>query len=101
MLLIVKSSRFTLPKSIPPQTRRAVTIPRPPLESSQQEESRCAVSIFVRSIFGLSLFETCESKAQTKIDTVDLDSPRRIFIRLALIPFRGPSVCWEIDFLVG
>ena len=34
-------------KLIPRRTRRAMTIPRPPFESSRQKESRSAVPIFV------------------------------------------------------
>ena len=34
--------------------------------------------IFVKSIFRVLFFETCENKVPTKIVTEDLDSPRRI-----------------------
>ena len=65
-------------KSIAGRTRRATTIPRPPLESSQRGESKSALTIFVKFIFDLLLFETSEYRVPTKIVKADLDSPRRI-----------------------
>ena len=70
--------RLTHQKSIRQHTRRATTIPRPPLEISWQGEFRSAVTIFVKFIFGVLFFETCENRVPTKIVTADLDSPRRI-----------------------
>ena len=53
-------------KLIPRRTRRAMTIPRPPLESSQQGGFRSAVSIFVRSIFGVSFLKHVKTGSQQK-----------------------------------
>ena len=65
-------------KTIFRKSRGVTTIPRPPLESSRRGEFRSAVTIFVKSIFGVLFFETCENRVLTKIVTVDLDLPRRI-----------------------
>ena len=40
-------------KSIPQQTRKSTTIPRPPFESSQRREFKYAMSTFVHFIFDL------------------------------------------------
>ena len=38
-------------------------------------KNRSAGPIFVKTIFGLLFFETCENRVPTKIDPADLDSP--------------------------
>ena len=65
-------------KLICQRTRRATTIPRPPLESSRRGESRSAWYTFVNHIFDLLIFETSETMAPTKNYQADLDPPRRI-----------------------
>ena len=47
------TSSINTQKSIYQQTRRATTVPRPPLESSWQGESKSALTIFVKLIFDL------------------------------------------------
>ena len=74
-------------KIIPKKNVRAATIPRPPLESYQQEESRSAWSIFVKFIFDLFFQNNFPNNAHTKIDHADLDSPRRILVFRGLRPF--------------
>ena len=65
-------------KSVCRQTKRAMTIPRPPLESSPRGEFGSAVTVFVRSIIGVLFFEICDNRVPTKIVMADLDLPRRI-----------------------
>ena len=77
---------------------RATAIPRPPLESSRQEESRSAWSIFVKFIFDLFFQNNFPNNAQTKVDHADLDLLRQILICRGLRPFWGASVCTRIDF---
>ena len=50
---------------------------------SRRQERRSATSIH----FWPLIFETCENRARTKIDEVELDSPRRILVCRGLIPF--------------
>ena len=70
-----RSARHTQEIKLP-TNQKAMTIPRPLLESSRQGESRSAVTIFVKSMFGVLFFETCEKRVPTKIVTPDLESPR-------------------------
>ena len=60
------------------QIRRAMTLSRPPLESSQREESKSALTIFVKFIFDLLFQNNVPNIAQRKIVKADLDSRRRI-----------------------
>ena len=50
-------------------------------------ESRSTWSIFVKSIFGLSFFETYENRVRTKIDQVESDLPCLILVCRGLRPF--------------
>ena len=86
-------------KSIWRKTRRVTTIPRPPLESSQQGEFRSAWYIFVWSNVYLLFLKTFENRVPAKIYQADLNSPRRILVCQGLRPFWGASDRWKIIFL--
>ena len=65
-------------KSICRRTRRVTTIPRPPLKSSRQGESRSTGYIFLWSFFDLLFLKTSENRIPTKIYPAESDSSRRI-----------------------
>ena len=67
-------------KSIAGKMVRAKTIPRPPFESSWQEEPKSALTIFVKFIFDLFFQNNFPNIVQRQIVKVQLDSPRRILV---------------------
>ena len=73
-------------KTIAGQTRRATTIPRPPLENSQPGKSRSALTIFVNLIFELFFQNNFPTIAQ-KIVKTESESPCRILVFRGLRPF--------------
>ena len=78
--------------------KRVTKILRLCTKISRRGESRSTVSIFVWSIFELFFQNNFPNSVQTKIDTVNLDSPCQILLFRGLRPFWGASVCWGINF---
>ena len=56
------------------------------------------MSIFVQPIFDVSFLKTCQNKVSAKIDTADLDSPRRAVFAGYLGSAVALTVRSEINF---
>ena len=83
----IERQKYAHKKLIPKKIVWAMTVLRPPLESSWQGESRSVWSIFVKFIFDLFFQNNFPNNAQTKIDHADLNLPRQILVCRGLRPF--------------
>ena len=93
----IADQRDTHEKLICQRTRRATTIPRPPLGNSRRGEFRSA-GFILWSLFDLLMFKTSENMSPIKMDPADSDSSRQILVYHGLRPLWGVWDQWKTDF---